>query len=342
MMSKSDIDRLIDEVGLSEATRLSKVAAILFTYRCSIACKHCLFGCAADRPEVVMTPRLCADSLAMLHETNRIVHIAGGEAMMYWETLAEALRLAHADRCEPHFVETNCSFAANDNIVRERFTYMADHGVKGLYASADPFHQEFVSPERYLRVRRIAKEVFGENKFSGPEGDEQTIRELAEIHGDEDRLREYVRKNTPNMMGTAHKALSRFLDTHAPDSPDLPAKGWPGAGDEKDCLAQFKADSMWELHIDPYGNIQTNCGMILGSVEETTPARVLAERPETVNRFVEVVCEGGPLALAELAAKEYGFTWPESVTQGCELCYLARCHLRQFHPEVFGPAEVYG
>ena len=45
--------------------------------------------------------------------------------------------------------------------------------------------------------------------------------------------------------------------------------------------------------------------------------------------------------LARLAQNEYGFELPEKVTQNCELCYLTRCFLRQHHPEVFGPQEVY-
>lgn len=89
-------------------------------------------------------------------------------------------------------------------------------------------------------------------------------------------------------------------------------------------------------------NIQTNCGMILGRLPETTPAAVLARGPERANRFVTVVCEQGPRGLAELARREYGFVPPQRLTQTCELCYLARAFLRQFHPDVFGPVEVYG
>ena len=56
---------------------------------------------------------------------------------------------------------------------------------------------------------------------------------------------------------------------------------------------------------------------------------------------MRAVCEGGALGLAELASREYDFIWPKQVTQTCELCYLTRRFLRPFHPEVFGPAEVY-
>ena len=81
--------------------------------------------------------------------------------------------------------------------------------------------------------------------------------------------------------------------------------------------------------------------MILGNVSETTPAELFARGPEKANRFVQVVCEQGPMGLAGLASQEYGFELPERVAQNCELCHVTRTYLREYHPEVFGPAEVY-
>lgn len=336
-----DVDRLIDEIGLPAASRQCRVAGILFTYRCSIRCRHCLFGCAGDRPDTAMTPRQCADALAMLHETGRVVHIAGGEAMLYWDALAESIRLAQAEDNAPHFVETNCSFASNDGIVRERFTFFAEHGMRGILASADPFHQEFVPPERFLRVRRIAIEIFGKKHFFGSLADDESIVELAGIVRDENRLGDYVRNHPPVMVGSSREFLSKYLDPHSLDDPAIPLRSWGPAPSDTKCLAQFRDETMWELHIDPYGNIQTNCGMILGHVDRIRPAQLLAVGPDKANQFVHVVCEKGARGLAEIAQREYGFVLPEHITQWCELCFLARRHLRRFHPEVFGPEEVY-
>jgi hypothetical protein len=47
------------------------------------------------------------------------------------------------------------------------------------------------------------------------------------------------------------------------------------------------------------------------------------------------------MGLAETARDEFGFSIPERVSQNCELCYLTRSFLHQFHPEIFGPEEVY-
>ena len=317
------------------------VAGLLFTYRCSIACQHCLFGCSTDKPDVAMTPAQCADALAMLHETNRAVHVAGGEAMMYWERLAKGLALAHEEGNAPHFIETNCSFATNGQIVRERLEFLASHGVLGLLASADPFHQEWVPPERFILVRRLAREIFGEANFWGPTQSDEEIMHLQSFARDLNRLREYVNRREIVMVGSAFRELPRYREHFDPRDERVPRMGHRGPRKNKSCLDEFRAETIWEFHIDPYGNIQTNCGMILGRVGETTPACVLARGPENANEFTRTVCESGPIGLAELATKEYGFVWPESISQDCELCFLARRHLRQFHPQVFGPAEIY-
>lgn len=340
-MSKRDVDRLIDAVGLPQAATQRKVAAILFTYRCTIRCRHCLFGCAGDRPDVAMTPRQCAAGLALLQQTGRVVHIAGGEAMLYWNALAESVHLAHEEGSAPHFIETNCSFAVDDSSVCDRFEFLAAHGVRGIYASADIYHQEHVSPDRFLRVRRLTREIFGERHFYGSQADDAQIRELAAIARDPERRREHVRQHPPNMVGTAHRQLSGYLDSFPPDSPELPCGGWQGRVERDSCRNEFGADTLWELHLDPYGNLQTNCGIVLGKVDEISPADLLDRGPEKANPFVRLVCERGPLGLAELARDRHGFAIPDQVTQTCELCFLTRSFLRPFYPEIFGPEEVY-
>ena len=41
--------------------------------------------------------------------------------MMYWEALEGALELARAEGVAPHFIETNCSFATDDAVLRYPF-----------------------------------------------------------------------------------------------------------------------------------------------------------------------------------------------------------------------------
>ena len=340
-IQRSEADALIDELGLPKAGGRLGVAAVLFTYRCTIACRHCLFGCSPDRPDRVMTPRQCADALAMLLDTGRVVHVAGGEPMLYWDELAEALRLACAEGNAPHFVETNCSFATDDDIARQRLEFLAAHGVRGLLASADPFHQEFVPADRFLRVRRWARRIFGERMFWGTEADDAAVAGFEAAAKDGQRLAEHVRGNPPVMVGAAGRELAPYLDSFAPGDARLPKPSWRAGSDGPGCLDEFRSETLWEFHVDPYGNILTNCGIILARVNETTPSALLEAGPERANRYVRVLCDEGPAGLAALARREYGFTLPERVTQSCDLCWRTRRFLRRFHPGIFGPAEIY-
>jgi hypothetical protein len=332
-MRKPELDAAIDELGLFPAIQEYRVAAALFTYQCTITCKHCMFGCRSGRANAgaVMTPTQCVDALEMLHDTGRLVHIAGGEVMLYWDVLAESVKLAHERGLAPHFIETNCSFATDDTIARDRLTFLRDHGVGGIYTSCDPYHQEHVPAEDFLRVRRIATELFGEKRFYSPDATDDRVREYVQIVRDESRLREYVREYTLMMVGTGQQQLSKYLDTFPVET----------LAEGCSCNGNFTKDTLWEIHIDVYGNIFMNCGIILGNVASTTPAEVLDAGPEHTNRFVEALCEGGPMALAKIAEAEYGFVPPTEVCQSCELCYLTRKHLHPFHPDIFGPDEVY-
>ncbi len=81
--------------------------------------------------------------------------------------------------------------------------------------------------------------------------------------------------------------------------------------------------------------------MLLGHVSRTRPAEVLASGPEKANRFIRTVSEHGPFGLVDMARREHGYAPPPRVTQWCDLCFHVRRFLRPFHPDAFGPAEIY-
>ena len=339
-MSKDGVDERIREIGLVEAGRELKVAAILFTYRCTISCRHCLFACKGDRPDVAMDPQRCVRYLGQLHELGRVVHIAGGEPMLYWDALAETLALASERGLSPHFIETNCSFAAGDAMVRERFGYFKQRGVFGVLLSCDPYHQEFVPPENFIRARRIGREVFGpENVWASNVPDEQ-VRDCAAIVRDDERLAEYVRGHPPMLTGRAYAELARFV-APAPLDRIPPMRGWTGQDQPSHCAADFDAAGIWEVHIDPYDNVQTNCGVILGKADRTPVGELMARGLREVYFITRILSGEGPFGLAEFARREHGFEVPEKARQKCELCYLTRRFLRPHYPDILGPGEVY-
>jgi hypothetical protein len=329
MTTRSVVDELVAEAGVEAAGVKTGVAALLYTYRCTIACRHCLFGCSPGSPRVHMATPQAVKHLHALHELGRVIHIAGGEAMVYWDDLRAVLEQSRAEGVQPHFIETNCSFAATDAIVAERLGVLKANGVAGILLSADPFHQVFVPPERFLRVRRQAYELFGERNVWCNRDPDEKIRGLPGIAADEGLLREYVRANPPTLVGTAHRELRGCFDA-------VPVGEGPTAG----CTVEF-SERIWEIHIDPYENIQTNCGVILGRADTISPAEIVERGPANANHITRLLADGGPLALAKLARDRHGFVVPERAASKCDLCYATRLFLRRFYPGILGPAEVY-
>jgi hypothetical protein len=338
-MRRDEVDRLIAEQGMVKTGGQVGVAAILFTYRCSIACRHCCFGCAGQRPEVHMPVARCVDYLADLHELGRVIHIAGGEAMLYWDELKQVLAASAARGVQPHFIESNASFATSDAVVRERLGFMRDCGLVGILLSTDPYHQAFVPPESFLRARAIAWEVFGERNVWASNCPDEQVREHAAIARDEARLCDYVRAHPPTLVGTAHR-FCEFLPTYP--LAELPiTRVWRFPHTGRDCAIEFDREKIWEVHIDPYDNMQTNCGILLGNASKVRVAEMIARGPENANFITRLVCSGGPFALADFARDRHGFAIPDRACSKCDLCYTVRSFLRPFYPDILGPAEVY-
>ena len=339
--ARARVDALVAEKGVVAAGQQLGVAAILYTYQCTIACRHCCFACGAHVPRVHMSTPKAVEHLRALHGLGRVIHIAGGECMMHWNDLQSVLARSQAEGVQPHFIETNCSFATDDAVVAERLAALAAAGVVGILASADPFHQASVPPDRFLRVRRQARDLFGPHNVwcSGATDDE--IRALADIAADEARLRDYVRRHPPNMVGTAHRELRPFLDAYPLDQMPLDG-GWRSRYQARDCALEFDIDRIWEVHIDPYNNIQTNCGVVLGNTDRIGLRDVMERGPANANLITRLLAEGGPFALADFARDRHGFAIPATAVSKCDLCFTTRRFLRPFYPDILAPDEVYG
>ena len=242
--AREAVDRLIAEVGVPAAGQRLGVAALLYTYRCTIACRHCCFGCAGERPPVHMTTEQSVCHLRQLHELGRVIHIAGGEAMLFWDDLLAALEAAFAEGVQPHFIESNASFATDDALVRERYAALQANGVVGMLLSADPYHQAFVPPERYLRARRLAREMFGPQNVWTTNAPDEAIAEFAAIAGDEARLREHVRAHPPVLVGTAYHSLRPFLN-NVPLGQLPPGRAWRVPHNDPGCAVEFARDTIW-------------------------------------------------------------------------------------------------
>lgn len=334
------VDKVIANVGVAKAIGIKHVASLLFTYRCTIACKHCLFNCSPRQPEVYASLEDGVEFLRQLRTTDRVIHIAGGEPMVFYDQMLNICRAAKEEEVAPHFFETNASWCTDDDITRGRYEELKKAGIIGVLISADPYHQTFVPPERRLRAYQWAVEIYGKENVAAGDLSIEDLYRLRKIGRDETLLAEHSQKHPPRLVGRAGNELARFI-------PDRPVEElvndtlWHGgtAGD-KSCKMEFDPDEMWEIHIDPYGNIQTCCGIILENAHEITLPELIEKGFYTENELVKIVYEQGPFGLLELAV-ERGYHHRSGYPQKCYLCWDVRKFLRPYFPETFGPAEIY-
>ncbi len=306
------------------------VAGIIWTYQCSIACKHCLFACRPNRPRVVMERHACIEYLRVFYELPRVIHIAGGDCLLFYDAMLDMWREAQRQGIPPHFVECNSHFCKDDAITEQRFRELEDAGCLGILLSVDPYHQEFVPAERVQRAFRIGGEVWGDRNVIGNREWAAKAHELEGLTQDEAALREHVRKGAPRwVVGNAYKYLRQHLDTKPVD-----------AFAHERCQEQFDAEKTWEFHFDPYGNVQTNCGIVVGNTRRTPPAEILTQAHISANPIVQTVRDRGPVALLQEAVAK-GLEPREGYACKCELCFHARLHLRPHYPDILCPDEVY-
>lgn len=333
------VDEVIKRVGINQAIGIKYVASLLFTYRCTIACKHCLFNCSPNQPDVCTNLEDGVNFLRQLRATDRVIHIAGGEPMMYYRQMLKVCKIANEYGCAPHFFETNASWCVNDDITYRRYEELKDSGILGVYISADPYHQAFVTPIRRLRAYTIAVEIFGRENVSAADLSIEQLSEYRRIGRDENLLREYVKEHTPKLIGRAGEELAEFCIDRSIESL---AKDhlWLSSSVDKGCAVEFNSKSMWEIHIDPYGNIQTCCGIIIGNAHKKPLLEWMEQEFDTENELIQIVKEEGPFGLLKLAIQR-GYKPKNGYPQKCNLCWEVRKYLRPFFPETFGPPEIY-
>jgi hypothetical protein len=149
---------------------------LILSYKCSAECKHCIYGCS---------PKWSADWISkgdlekILEQlANRIMpgpygpkttslshglHFTGGEPFMNFDLLCKAVEIAARLSIPSLFVETNCFWAVNDKVTKERLKLLKSKGLHGIMISVNPFYLEYVPFERTERAIRIALDIFRRN-----------------------------------------------------------------------------------------------------------------------------------------------------------------------------------
>jgi hypothetical protein len=247
---------------------------VMLTYKCSAACRHCMYACSPQWRADWMTEEDLEALLSQLAgriapapwgpqvmSLNHGLHLTGGEPFLNFDLLLRAVEMAEGMSIPSAFVETNCSWCIDDEAARAKLQGLKRAGLKGVLISVNPFYAEYVPFERTQRCIRISQEVFGRNvmvyqaayyrRFQslGIEGT-LSLEEYLELT-QEERLADHVELF---LQGRAACKLRPFY-------PAYPASTFF----DEPCRSSFLRN--WHNHFDNYGNlIPGYCGGIsLGS-----------------------------------------------------------------------------
>ena len=135
----------------------------MLSYRCTNACRHCLYRCSPRQPEewlTLDTARSIFDALRWEPQLDSI-HIAGGDPTLRMDLLIDIIRLAREMNLPVAYVETNASWCRDREHTRCEMTRMRDAGLPGLLVSVSMFHNEFVPFSSTRNCVEVARAVFG-------------------------------------------------------------------------------------------------------------------------------------------------------------------------------------
>jgi len=254
---------------------------LLLSYICNARCRHCMYACSPKWPKEwipeirlekilqTLKPYLepapyGPDSVSLSHG----LHFTGGEPFLNFPLLVKAVEIAKALNIPSLFVETNCIWAIDDEVTREKLQKLKDRGMKGIMISVNPFYLEYVPFQRTRRCVQLSMEIFGQNTMVYQQEFYQQFTRLG-IEGSlpfEDYL------NLPGSL-QAIRYTEFFMMGRAPYQAHL----FPG-----DMISGFPASYFfyqpceppflreWHNHVDHYGNyIPGFCGGIsLGDIED--------------------------------------------------------------------------
>jgi len=290
-------------------------AGLLVTDWCPARCRHCYVSSGPDGT-AWMTVEVAAAHLAALVRLGVAaegIHIGGGEPFGDFERLLEIVRAARA----VGYVETNGFWATETDVVRRHLRTLAEAGMMQLSISADPYHQEFVPPERVRLLYDVAREVLGHDgvrarrwKWLQNARDVAAMPEAARL----ELFRTFLGRYPERLSGRAAELLAPLLPRSPPE--EIPLEGCRKA------LLESR-----HVHVDAAGWVYpgTCAGISLGRATADRPLDLLLTEWRVADSpIIAMLADGGPRALATFAAR-HGFQPDAAGYAGkCHLCWAAR------------------
>ncbi|MCX8188778.1 MAG: radical SAM protein [Nitrososphaeria archaeon] len=310
-----------------------KSAGIILSYKCTSICKHCMYASSPYWSSDWISLEQLEHTIYMLSETivsssfdpknvgvNVGLHFTGGEPFLNYNLLVNAVKIARKYDIPSVFVETNCFWSTDDNIVRDRLIELKNFGLDGVLVSVNPFLLEYIPFERTERTINIGYEIFRQNLMVYQEYYRMLFKKLnikATLS-----FEEFLKKAGPTWvhyiellpMGRAVYKLDMLFRKY-------PAKYFFG----QSCYHELTRD--WHIHIDNYGNyVPGYCGGIsLGNLKDFETlfnGLFLNELP-----IIKALAKDIKI-LYEMGVKDFGYKENvEGYISKCHLCLDIRKHM---------------
>ncbi|MCD4830905.1 MAG: 4Fe-4S cluster-binding domain-containing protein [Anaerohalosphaeraceae bacterium] len=312
-------------------------AGLMLTYNCPAACKFCYYNCNPQKKGLmnIETAISAWQSLKDLAGDSAKIHLTGGEPFVYWEHLQELLKKANKMQLgKIDVVETNAYWAQGQTQIRERLNFLAEHNVKRLKISYDPFHAEFIDYEKVKRLADIAMEILG------PDRCQVRWQEYLDNPIDMQNLSE--KEKQAQYIATLKKYPCRFTGRAGSDLAQQFADKRPEQLEDQNCKKNFL--SAKGVHIDPFGNVFSGVcsGIIVGNINQKSLAQIWQDFNPTKMDFFCVLFNSGPVGLLQKAVKS-GYRKRRLYVDKCHMC----TDLTQFFFDngllrpIIGPVQYY-
>ena len=303
-------------------------AGLLVTDFCPARCRHCYVSSGPEgrRWMTVEAARGHFAALARRGVSFEGIHVGGGEPFGRGteEDFARLLGIVRAAREAGleglGYVETGGAWATDADRVSRRLRALADAGMRQLAISADPYHQEFIPPERVRLLYEAAVEALGPQGvrarrwawLKAPEDVAAMAEEAREM-----LFTEHLRRYPERMTGRAAERLAALARRTALER--IPEDGCSEA------LLESR-----HAHVDPDGWVYpgTCAGIALGRATRERPLdALLAAWRASDSPLLARLAAGGPRGMVEEAAALGWVPDPEGYAGKCHLCWSVRRHL---------------
>ncbi len=295
---------------------------VMLSWRCTNACKHCLYRCSPQQPDEWMSLPTAERVLGALAGEPQLdgIHFAGGEATLRMDRLVRIVEMTVEAGLRIDYLETNGYWCVDAASARARFDRLAEAGLPGVLISASPYHNEFIPLDRTRRCIQAAREVFGPGGvFVWTTGMYELLGRLdsARTHRLEEFLAAAGAADRPEVLRRIYPLTpgGRVVEALRECFSAQPAEAFAGQA----CAAELT--STHHFHVDPEGNLFTgHCpGLAAADASDFHPAIT----PETHPVFTTLHAQG-PAGLSPLAAEAGWRARAEGYVSKCDLCLDVR------------------